>query len=636
MRKTMFLAFTLILSVSFYGCTTPDKNAATTQTLRTLASGPKDQLGLNDLPQIAQLTSAQKAAQEEAIAKAVEKSVADDKQQFSEDYAAKVATYLNYLGTPETLKSFGPSKLFRGSTQFILCDDFTDWECLEKAPYITPNTPSRVDESSDLGDPIQVNEDFKMKWWFTKDWYQPQDRDPNDFLVEKLAAIIKGTQWDAMYMATYGFDQIHGSMEPVYTALKDRFTKGTDIRAVFDIKEILFPDEKPLIFSHVVPPANKPSIYSPTPDSKLKQKQILQYQYADTLEVQKLLNSKPGTNNENSKARIEWRNDGIMHNKFIVFEKNKKMSLWSGTANLSATCMGSENNSNMGIYIENDAVARAFYGEFEEMYNLRDFEIPPKKPAKPSTKPSTKPKKPSGSLTWIDGGDVLRIGKFHTEKRPNTPRYFKFSDGHEVRVHFSPTDDAEHRVILPMLLSAKKGDIVRIAMFGFGGLELERALQAAAARGVILKVVFDNVTTGAWRKNNYAAFKKNPYTNKPTPNFQFHIETWPKWNHMKIGTLTRKVGSSERAEIIVVGSQNWSGSGNDKNDENVVTVRNLKRDVEAAVAFNEFFDEHILPNSMQIDEFIQKKMDKDNEKSDEDEDDSGDDDDDVGGGTVKK
>jgi hypothetical protein len=43
-------------------------------------------------------------------------------------------------------------------------------------------------------------------------------------------------------------------------------------------------------------------------------------------------------------------------------------------------------------------------------------------------------------------------------------------------------------------------------------------------------------------------------------------------NHQKIGLLIRKNG---KAEQLIFGSQNWTASGNDDNDENLIALRNV-------------------------------------------------------------
>mgnify|MGYP000523551266 CR=1 FL=1 len=192
---------------------------------------------------------------------------------------------------------------------------------------------------------------------------------------------------------------------------------------------------------------------------------------------------------------------------------------------------------------------------------------------------------------------------------PNTAIYegaddWRYKDGTKLRVHFAPTDDAEHRVILPMLLSAKEGDEIRISMFGGTGYEIVRAMQYAAAKGAKIRIVFDlalgHGPTSWTRDSILNVFMTNPYLGKvgtpPTEagSIAVKVSTWAGKNHYKVGTLSRKLpGGAMRAEQIILGSQNWSSGGNDQNDENLISIQNLSRDVEAAKLFNQEFDNHL-------------------------------------------
>ena len=85
----------------------------------------------------------------------------------------------------------------------------------------------------------------------------------------------------------------------------------------------------------------------------------------------------------------------IMHNKFFVFEKDNKKSVWTGTANISKNCMGEENFANMAVYIQNTEVAESYLSEFEEMF------------------------------TYTPAGEIkapMLVGKFHQNKRTRKRR----------------------------------------------------------------------------------------------------------------------------------------------------------------------------------------------------------------------
>ena len=186
-----------------------------------------------------------------------------------------------------------------------------------------------------------------------------------------------------------------------------------------------------------------------------------------------------------------------------------------------------------------------------------------------------------------DEKNPAMTGHFHRNKYPVSNRFFKFNDGTNVRVHFAPTDDAEHRVILPMLLSARAGDEIRISMFGGTGYEIVRAMQYAVAKGANVRIVFDSKLghgLSSWIRDRVLnVFMKNPYIGRvglPSGTLPGAISvrssTWKGKNHYKVGSLSRKMPNGEmRAEQIIVGSQNWSSGGNDNNDENLISIQNL-------------------------------------------------------------
>ena len=289
---------------------------------------------------------------------------------------------------------------------------------------------------------------------------------------------------------------------------------------------------------------------------------------------------------DESRVRIEWPTAHIMHNKYAVLENHDGVkSVWTGTANISNHCMGTEANSNMAIYIRNDSIAQAYLDEFNLMFNFD-----------PSLKMQSK--------LVVNGSenDPAQTGHFHRNKMPVSHRLFNFNDGTKVRVHFAPTDDAEHRVILPMLLSAKAGDEIRISMFGGTGYEIVRAMQYAVAKGANVRIVYDSRLghgLTSWTRDSILnVFMANPYigkvrlaANQKVGAISVRSSTWKGKNHYKVGTLTRKLPSGEmRAEQIIVGSQNWSSGGNDNNDENLISIQNLNKDVKAAAMFNQEFD----------------------------------------------
>ena len=475
-----------------------------------------------------------------------------------------LAQYIDFLKLPESEKNIVTPRLYESSTQFLFCNNLENWECLEKPPTLSTLAIYRNEVSDDLGKPIKVEGPLKMDYYFTQQWYKtkkllqegPEAKVPEKASTADVLGELLEKDWSRVSMAIYGIDGIgeidsktkqkNYSMQRPFEAM----SRHADIRAVVDVNSYKNQESSS---NNVV------------------------YQYGPTQDLYDVLNKNQPE--ENFKLRHEYPASNIMHNKFFVFEKNKKRSVWTGTANISKNCMGDEDFANMSIYIDSDEVANSYLTEFDEMFNYAD----PDEVKAPQL-----------------------VGRFHRNKKPNTKRYFVFEDGHELRVHFSPTDDGEHRSIIPMILSARAGDVIRVSMFGSGGSEYVRALQYAAFKGAKVKVFVDRDTSfqvsNSWinRKAVVKLQGPNPY-GKVKGKLEIRHTNWGggNMNHHKTATLTRKNGKSFVAEVLIIGSQNWSLAGNDDNDENMVSVRNFKG-VAAAQAFNEHFDRLIWPTGKPV------------------------------------
>ena len=457
-----------------------------------------------------------------------------------------------------------------------------------------------------------------MDYYFNEQIFTPEDLyDPSKgvarILEDKIKSLGNDPEKDGLFMAIYGMDDITktesalGSLNGVYSSLIEKINKGTPIFGVFDQTGAHPAANKPLIFSYVKPSEDKLSRWILSPlNTQTVAKTLssdltnMNFQYnAGTQGLIKKLSENIKSEDE-ARGRIEWRNNGIMHNKFFIFKDNNKMSVWTGTANISRTCLGTERNSNLSVMIHNDDVAKSYLTEFNEMYTFQD----PKNVKPELTKDFVGPQDPK----------YFPRGRFHSAKRPNTKRYFKFlKDQTDLRLYFSPTDDAEHRALLPMILSAQPGDKILISMFGAAGIEYSRAMQWAIARGVQIKVLVDSPTAcgpGSWagRTGDATLLELNPYRGL-FPNVpQIEIrkndknagETW-KQTHQKIGLLLRKKQDGQlNAEYLTFGSQNWSQSGNDSNDENLIILRREVGPLKIGTDFQNHFENYLWPKSLNI------------------------------------
>ncbi len=505
----------------------------------------------------------------------------------------------------DKLRKKNLARLFTSSTQFILCPDILDFNCLERTPIVTPTTDSRVENPNDkLGEAVAAGESLDIEYFFNQQIFTPESEYNHEIGVAKiLENKIKADGVSGIYMALYGVDDIEyneanktiGSMAGIYNVLMDKIKSKVKVYGVFDQKGLRSGVEKPALFSYLNP--QDPDkldkwILSPV-DPKNTLQTNLDFQYnLGTQNLIKALAANAKTE-EQAKGRLEYPNQGIMHNKFLVLKNKDQYGIWTGTANVTRTCMGTERNSNMSVYIKNKQIAKSYLQEFFEMYNFK-------------IDADTK-----GDPNFIGSKDFhFPQGRFHSQKKPNTKRYFKFDDGTEAKVYFSPTDDAEHRAILPLIHSARSGDILRISMFGAAGIEYVRAIQLAAARGVRVEIIVDSPTAcgpGSWvgRVGDATLLEENPFDSMAKIQIRKNAKgpgnTW-KQNHQKIGLLLRyNLETKEHlAEQITFGSQNWSNSGNDLNDENMIALRKTNSELPIAKSFNEHFTQFLWPKAKNV------------------------------------
>lgn len=484
--------------------------------------------------------------------------------------------------TPSNLKAI--QRLFIASTQFLDCQDLMDWECLEKTPKLKPRADFRIDSKEDLGKPVFAGDSLEMEVFFTQAW----DGSPSGEVAKRFTEKLQTDVGRSLSIAMYGIDDIKGSMSGVYNAIVDHAkTPSVDVKAVIDVAG--FEKGSPWIFNYVRPEEKSAQsekwLFAPS-ESGLGLHTT--FQYDGTPDFIHTMNEGIQTQDQ-SRVRIEWSTSHIMHNKYAILEnQDGQKSVWSGTANISKNCMGLEANSNMAVYIKNDLISQAFLDQFNLMFNF-DSKLPVK----------------SKLVINSDDSSPAKVGRFHRNKFPVSKRFFKFGDGTNLRVHFAPTDDAEHRVILPMLLSARAGDEIRISMFGGTGYEIIRAMQYAVAKGANVRIVFDaRLGRGltSWTRDSILNVSMpNPYIGKVgLPSgvqpgaITVRTSNWKGKNHYKVGSLSRKLLNGKmRAEQIIIGSQNWSSGGNDYNDENLISIQNLSSDVESAKAFNHEFDNRL-------------------------------------------
>lgn len=211
----------------------------------------------------------------------------------------------------------------------------------------------------------------------------------------------------------------------------------------------------------------------------------------------------------------------IMHNKFYVFDNRITIT---GSANLSHTDM-SGFNSNSIVVIDSEEVASIYKQEFEQMYN----------------------------------------GKFHREKQFFRKNEVKLS-GISMKIFFSPQDKTVTNALLPLINNAKS--YIYIPIFVLTEKQIAESLIKAKNRGVDVKIIIDALSASN-RHSKHETLRANGVLVK--------TEAYAGKMHSKSMIIDD--------EYVVVGSMNFSNSGNNYNDENLVLIK----DKNIAKFYKEFF-----------------------------------------------
>ena len=213
----------------------------------------------------------------------------------------------------------------------------------------------------------------------------------------------------------------------------------------------------------------------------------------------------------NARSDIENRYpNAIMHNKFFIFDNS---SVWLGSANISDTDL-SGFNANTVLYIKSAEIASIYRKEFEQMYS----------------------------------------GSFHKDKSKTLNNENIKLGQSVVSVYFSPQDKSMTKKIIPLVQNAKK--YIYIPIFVITDKILIQELTEAKSRGVDVLILTD--ATGA-------ANKYSPIAELRKAGFKVKVEDRPGKLHTKAMIIDD--------EYLIAGSMNFSKSGENYNDENIVIIK---------------------------------------------------------------
>lgn len=231
---------------------------------------------------------------------------------------------------------------------------------------------------------------------------------------------------------------------------------------------------------------------------------------------------------------VIYGNDwALMHNKFMIIdaEDPERAVVFTGSMNLTTSQILSYPN-NM-VLIRDQAMARNYTVEFEEMW---------------------------GSQGPFPEPDFARFG---AEKLDNTPHLFKVN-GSLVESYFSPSDFT-NREILEELEAATSS--IRFALLTFTRDDLAEAMIGKVGQGLEVRGIIENINDNGSEYGKILSAGVNVM------------------DHVPSALLHHKYALIDDA-VVITGSHNWSNSAEQQNDENTVIIH----DPEIANQFRQEFE----------------------------------------------
>jgi len=298
-------------------------------------------------------------------------------------------------------------------------------------------------------------------------------------LMERISHASKSID-----IALYSFDDFNSSLEAVADRVADSLiaakNRGVAVRVVFDDRETTSP-------------------------------------------LAKLINAGISVQKRNLAE-----NNGIMHNKFFIFDGRDTTSAaddWIMSGSWNVTDIGTFLDAQDVVFIQDQSLARIYTLEFEEMFG--------------------------------SSGDTAdpNLARFGSAKLDNTP-HFTIINGTKIEVYFSPSDQTTSRII--QTLSAANSNIF-FSLFDFTRDDIREQIIAGKNAGIVVKGIIDQ-EPGELGSMQFAG-----------------IDVLQAEHSVVTGLLHHKYCiidpfNDASDALVVTGSHNWSTSAEVDNDENTLII----------------------------------------------------------------
>ncbi len=215
----------------------------------------------------------------------------------------------------------------------------------------------------------------------------------------------------------------------------------------------------------------------------------------------------------------------LMHNKFMIVDADSEDKSWvfSGSMNLTEQNLAQDYNN--VVFIQDQALAKAYTMEFEEMW---------------------------GSDGAAPG--VFNV-KFGEAKSDNTPHLFNVN-GVMVESYFSPSDNTTNNII--NAIESADSDL-EFAILSFTKNEIGTAVRDAHDDGVSVRGIMESINDQGSEFNFLVGEGVN----------LVHHDLTHQIHHKYAIIDATNPGSDP---MVVTGSHNWSAGAEDRNDENTLII----------------------------------------------------------------